>query len=103
MEKLLEREMFYSIMRNRLLLNAAFLFSVFAAAEAQQQISVIPMPSVVQFDSGQLKIDRSFSIAVTGFHDAALERAVQKFVAEWSLQPGIPFICNLSEAYIPPL
>src|SRR5258708_23461391 len=62
MHRLLGRRMFYSTMRNRLLLNAAFLFSVFAAADAQQQISVMPMPSVVQFGSGQLKIDRSFSI-----------------------------------------
>jgi len=85
-------------MRNRLLLNAAFLFSVFAVAEAQQQISVIPMPSVVQFGSGQLKIDRFFSIAITGFHDAALERGVQRFVAEMSLQTGIPFRSKLSDS-----
>lgn len=90
-------------MRNRLLLNAAFLFSVFAVAEAQQQISVIPMPSVVQFGSGQLKIDRFFSIAITGFPDAALERGVQRFVAEMSLQTGIPFRSKLSEASSPTL
>src|SRR5260370_23902298 len=90
-------------MRNRLLLNAAFLFSIFAVAEAQQQISVIPMPSVVQFGSGQLKIDRSFSIAITGFRDAALERAVERFVVEMSLQTGIPFSSKLSEASSPTL
>jgi hexosaminidase len=90
-------------MRNRLLLNAAFLFSAFALAEAQQQISVIPMPSVVQSGSGQLKIDRFFSIAITGFHDAALEQGVQRFVAEMSLQTGIPFGSKLSEASSPTL
>src|SRR5260370_32149036 len=100
---LLERQMLSSIMRNRLLLNAAFLFSVFAAADAQQQISVMPMPSVVQFGSGQLKIDRSFSIAVTGFGDAALGRGVQRFVAEMFLETGIPFRSKLSDASSPTL
>src|SRR6266851_4135011 len=90
-------------MRNRLLLNATFLFSVFAAAEAQQRVSAIPMPSVVQFGSGQLKIDRSFSIAITGFRDAALERGVQRFVAEMSLQTGLPFRSKLSEGSNPTL
>src|SRR5258708_20519114 len=38
-----------------------------------------------------------------GFHDAALERGVQRFVAEMSLQTGIPFRSKLSEASSPTL
>ena len=39
----------------------------------------MPMPSSVQIGAGQLLIDRSFSVAVTGFHDASLDRGVQRF------------------------
>ncbi len=49
----------------------------------------MPMPSMVQFGTGELPIDRSFSIAVTGFQDAALERGVQRFAAELSRQTGM--------------
>jgi hypothetical protein len=49
----------------------------------------MPMPSIVQFGTGQLAIDRSFSIAVIAFQDAALERGVQRFAAELSRQTGM--------------
>ncbi len=40
---------------------------------------------------GQMAIDRSFSVAVAGVHDAPLDRAVQRFAARLSRQTGIPF------------
>jgi hexosaminidase len=49
------------------------------------------MPSTVQPGAGQLLIDQSFSIAVTGFHDASLDNGVQRFQAQLSEQTGIPF------------
>jgi hexosaminidase len=51
----------------------------------------MPMPSTVQPGTGQLIIDKSFAVAVTGLHDASLDRAVQRFAAQLSKQTGIPF------------
>jgi hexosaminidase len=49
------------------------------------------MPASVQPGTGQLIIDKSFAVAVTGVHDASLDRGVQRFVAQLSKQTGIPF------------
>jgi len=51
----------------------------------------MPMPASVQAGSGQLPITQSFSVAVTGRHDASLDGAVQRFVSQLSRQTGIPF------------
>jgi hexosaminidase len=48
------------------------------------------MPSTVQLGTGQLLLTQSFSVVVTGFHDASLDRGVQRFVAQLSAQTGIP-------------
>src|SRR5713226_174063 len=76
-------------MRPLLIASGVFLLASFAAAQPQRQLNLMPMPSVVQFGTGELPIDRSFSIAVTGFQDAALERGVQRFAAELSRQTGM--------------
>jgi len=49
------------------------------------------MPSSVQRGSGQLPIAQSFSVAVSGSHDASLDSAVQRFVQQMSGLTGIPF------------
>jgi hexosaminidase len=72
-----------------LIVSAVSLLTSLAAAQPQRQLNVMPMPSMVQFGTGELPIDRSFSIAVTGFQDAALERGVQRFAAELSRQTGM--------------
>jgi len=49
------------------------------------------MPAAVQPGTGQLPINQSFSVTVTGTHDASLDSEVQRFVAQLSRQTGIPF------------
>lgn len=49
------------------------------------------MPASVQPGSGQLPISQSFSVAVSGSHDALLDSAVQRFVKQLSELTGIPF------------
>lgn len=49
------------------------------------------MPVSVQPASGQLQITQSFSVAVSGAHDAALDREVKRFQTQLSWQTGIPF------------
>ena len=49
------------------------------------------MPANLQTGAGQLLITRSFSVAVTGAHDASLDAAVQRFKEQLSDLTGIPF------------
>jgi hexosaminidase len=65
--------------------------SLFAAAQTQPQLNLMPMPASVQASAGQLPITQAFSVGSTGFHDASLDGAVQRFVAQLSRQTGIPF------------
>ncbi|HTS35316.1 MAG TPA: family 20 glycosylhydrolase [Candidatus Solibacter sp.] len=61
------------------------------AAQSQPQLPLMPMPASVQTGSGQLAITQSFSLTVTGSHDAALDREVERFQTQLSRQTGIPF------------
>jgi hexosaminidase len=61
------------------------------AAQSQPQLNLMPMPASVQPGTGQLLITRSFSIAVSGAHDASFDREVQRFQTQLSRQTGIPF------------
>jgi hexosaminidase len=56
------------------------------------------MPSTVQLGTGQLPITPSFSVVVTGTHDASMDRGVQRFVTQLSAQTGIPFRAKLGAA-----
>ncbi|MGA8299725.1 MAG: beta-N-acetylhexosaminidase, partial [Terriglobales bacterium] len=79
-------------MRIPMISSAILLLGSFSAsAQAQPATNVMPAPQSVQLKSGQLLIDRSFSVAVTGFRDPMLERGVQRFVGELSRETGIPF------------
>jgi len=90
---------FLTNMRTQLLLVLAFLpLASLATGQQQPQLNLMPMPSTVQLGTGQLLIDRSFSVAVTGFHDASLDRGVERFVAQLSAQTGIPFRPKLGAA-----
>jgi len=69
-----------------LLATSSYLF-----AQTQPQLNLMPMPASVQAGSGQLPITQSFSVAVSGTHDASLDDSVQRFVTQLSNQTGIPF------------
>ncbi len=56
------------------------------------------MPASVQPGTGQLPIAQSFSVAVSGSHDASLDSEVQRFVRQLSRQAGIPFRPKPGEA-----
>jgi hexosaminidase len=61
-------------------------------AYAQQpQLDLMPMPASADAGSGQLLVDRTFSVSVTGFHDASLDRGVQTFLVQLSREIGVPF------------
>jgi hexosaminidase len=52
---------------------------------------VMPLPSKTVSTSGKLTIDSSFSAAASGYSDARLQSAMNRFVARVSRQTGIPF------------
>jgi len=60
------------------------------AAAQPQQLPLMPMPSSVQQGSGRLPITPTFSVAVTGSHDASLDREIARFQTQLSRQTGIP-------------
>ena len=74
-----------------LIANVFLLLASFATAQTQPQLNLMPMPASVQPGTGQLPVNQSFSVAVSGFHDASLDREVQRFVGQLSRQTGIPF------------
>jgi hexosaminidase len=78
-------------MRTSLIVGIFFFLASFAAAQSQPQLNLMPMPAAVQPGTGQLPINQSFSVTVTGTHDASLDSEVQRFVAQLSRQTGIPF------------
>jgi hexosaminidase len=65
--------------------------SPLVSAQSQPQLNLMPLPATVQSGAGQLLIDQSFSVVVTGFHDASLDSGVRSFQAHLSKQTGIPF------------
>jgi hexosaminidase len=65
--------------------------SPFVSAQSQPQLNLMPLPATLQSGAGQLLIDQSFSVAVTGFHDASLDSGVRRFQAQLSKQTGILF------------
>ncbi|HKU27277.1 MAG TPA: beta-N-acetylhexosaminidase, partial [Candidatus Sulfotelmatobacter sp.] len=67
-----------------------------AFCQSQFQLNLMPMPSSVQQGSGQLQINESFSVGVTGTHDPSLDSGAQRFIKELSLVTGVPFRANAS-------
>jgi hexosaminidase len=73
----------------KLIGTAFLLIAMFSAAQTQFHINVMPMPSSVQLGTGTLPIRQSFTVAVTGFHDAVLDRGVERFSSQLSRQTGM--------------
>ncbi|HTW58677.1 MAG TPA: family 20 glycosylhydrolase [Terriglobales bacterium] len=78
-------------MRTPLIATAFLLLASSALAQSQSQLPLMPLPASVQTGTGQLPITASFSVAVSGVHDASLDEEVQRFQTQLSRQTGIPF------------
>ena len=70
---------------------AVLLCAARANAQGPPQLNLMPVPAHVQLEAGSLRIDSSFSVALTGHTEARLDRAVQRFLRQLSLQTAIPF------------
>jgi hexosaminidase len=63
-----------------------------AESSAQElPLNLMPVPASVQRGSRSLRIDGSFSVALTGYSEARLERGVQRFLRQLSRETAIPF------------
>jgi hexosaminidase len=76
-------------MRIRLIASAALLLTSHAAAQPQNSLNLMPMPTSVQLGVGRLPVDQSFAVAVTGLKDVTLERGIHRFVDELSRETGM--------------
>ncbi len=65
------------------------IFCCMATAQSQPQIHVMPMPASVQMGSGQLPIDRTFSVSTSGTHDEMMDRAVDRFKDQFTRRTAI--------------
>src|SRR6266446_4483561 len=63
-----------------------------AGSRAQEHaaLNLMPWPANLQTGSGSLRIDSSFSVALTGHTEARLDRAAQRFLRQLSRQTAIP-------------
>ena len=76
-------------MRILLIASAALLLASHAVAKPQNALNLMPMPTSVQPGVGRLPVDQSFSVAITGFKDATLERGIDRFIVELARQTGM--------------
>src|SRR6266849_5300953 len=59
-------------------------------AQEEPRLNLMPYPANLQAGGGSLRIDSSFSVALTGHTEARLDRAAQRFLRQLSRQTAIP-------------
>jgi len=65
-----------------------------ANAQGPRALSLMPWPSSVQQGSGELRIDASFSVALTGHTEARLEHSVARFLKQLNRETAIPSLAK---------
>ena len=60
-------------------------------AQIPSELNIMPLPAHVQATGGVLKIDEGFTLSFSGYREARLDRAAQRFVTQMARQTGIPF------------
>jgi hexosaminidase len=80
-----------------ILVALSLMLSLGATSAAQQPVplNLMPLPSDYTVGNGAMPFDQSFSIALTGYKENRLDRAVQRFVANASKRTGVPLTPGL--------
>jgi len=83
-----------------ILLTIFAMVSSAGAAQAQQEtpLNLMPYPSSVQAGSGNLKIDSSFRVALTGYSEPRLERTAERFLRTLHRQTALLVVAKPGEA-----
>jgi hexosaminidase len=80
----------FSNKRAYLLLFALLLVtSLYARAQTLSELNVMPLPAKAQQGNGSLKIDAGFTMAFSGFREARLDRAGQRFLTQLNRETGM--------------
>jgi len=67
-----------------------FLLGPTLTAAQQPALSLLPVPAQVQAESGSLRVDSSFSVALTGYAEPRLDRAADRFLRQLAQQTAFP-------------
>ncbi len=70
----------------------ASLCALALSARGQTTLPLMPMPSSVEMGSGQLIIDSTFSVAITGARDSILQRGAERFLGHLRQQTGMSLL-----------
>jgi hexosaminidase len=65
-----------------------------ARAQSSSELNVMPLPAKSQLGTGALKIDGAFTVAFSGYREARLDRAGQRFLLQLNHETGIVFSSN---------
>lgn len=68
-----------------------------SASNKTRVLPVIPYPAQVEFGSGEFIVDNTFSVAISGYTEPRLDRAIQRFIATVVRQTGIPLQHPISQ------
>ena len=85
-------------MRTMLVVLAMYLLTMFAEAQ-NAPLTLMPMPANIKIGVGQLVVDPSFSVAVSGHKEPRLQRAVEIFLSDLRSQTGmLPLDMKVSDS-----
>ena len=59
-------------------------------AAQQPSLNLMPLPAKAQLGTGSLHVDSAFTVALTGYQEPRLERAVARFLHQLALQTALP-------------
>jgi len=68
------------------------------AAQSPAELNIMPLPAQAQLASGALKIDAGFTLAFTGYREARLDRAAQRFLTQLNRETGLVFAQSAASA-----
>src|SRR5438128_5032740 len=85
-------------MRTMLVVLAMYSLAMFAEAQ-NAPLTLIPMPANIEMGAGQLVVDPSFSVAISGHKEPRLQRAVEIFLSDLRSQTGmLPLDMKVSDS-----
>src|SRR6266566_3649433 len=85
-------------MRTMLVVLALYSLAVFAEAQ-NAPLNLMPMPANIKIGAGQLVVDPSFSVAISGHKEPRLQRAVEIFLSNLRRQTGmLPLDMKVSDS-----
>jgi hexosaminidase len=79
------------------LIVSSLVLSTAIADMAPPRFQLMPAPASLRLGDGRLVITQSFSVGFSGYKEARLERAAQRFIRNLSRRTGLPIRLQLSE------